>query len=77
MNKITTRDFLDMCEEYYLLVNDCGCTYDEAWRCVSDFMKQSGIYGFRDRATAYGLHTLDDVYRYGGKLAGDFEAYGI
>lgn len=75
MKRITMQQFLEMCEEYYVLVNDCGLSSGEAMKEITRYLKGLKVYGFREKLEKFGLETHEQLFKYGGQLAGDIEAF--
>jgi DNA-binding protein H-NS len=75
MKRMTTEKFYETCEEYYTLVHDCGMKAEEALEEVKQWLKSTKIYGFSEMLTKFGIGTHEELYRYGGQLAGEIAAF--
>jgi len=48
---------------------------EEALEEVKQWLKSTKIYGFSEMLTKFGIGTHEELYRYGGQLAGEIAAF--
>lgn len=75
MKRMKLEQFLELCEEYYDLVRYCNCNEKEAIQNIKDYLKRTKVYGFSDWLKRFGIKTHNQLYRYGGQLADEIEAF--